>query len=244
MSEQPFSDEVAVRIALAARVVPGISTRDLIEGLQESLGDEINETTLSKITVTNLKTALGPTLKLAGKENGESSDIPLAAIKEAAQILWGETVEIEASLPPIEPYEDGEMPESIRVAVASNTGEELDGHFGSCLRYLVYQLSADKLKLIDIRSAHKAELSDDKSMFRVNLINDCHVVYIISVGGPAAAKIIRSGLYPIKNLQGGPAREILAELQKAIATSPPPWVAKAFGVSAGDRVKNYKAAAS
>lgn len=244
MSEQPFSDEVAVRIALAARVVPGISTRDLIEALQEFLGDEINEKTLSRITVTNLKTAFGQTFNLAGEEDGESSDIPLPAIKEAAQILWGETVDIEGSLPPIEPYEEGEMPQSIRVAVASNTGEELDGHFGSCLRYLIYQLSVDKLKLIDIRSAHKAEFSDDKNMFRVNLIIDCHVVYIVSVGGPAAAKIIRSGLYPMKNLKGGSAREILADLQKAIATSPPPWVAKAFGISAGDRVKNYKAAVS
>jgi len=242
MSQQPISDEVAYRIALAARVLPGISARDVIEALQECIGEVIDETTLGKITVTNLKTSFGQTYSLDGEDDGEGSDIPLSALKDATKILWGETVETEKDLPPIEPYTDGEMPESIRVAVASNSEENLDGHFGSCLRYLIYQLSGSDMKLIDIRSAAKADLSDDKNTSRVNLIKDCQVVYIVSVGGPAAAKVIKGGLYPMKKIEGGLAREHLAELQKAIVTSPPPWLAKALGVAAGDRVKNYKAA--
>jgi hypothetical protein len=41
--------------------------------------------------------------------------------------------------------------------------------------------------------------------------------------------------------QGGAIREILADLQRAIATSPPPWLAKILGVKTGNRVKNYTA---
>jgi nitrogen fixation protein NifX len=144
-------------------------------------------------------------------------------------------------MPPIEPYQAGEMPDSMRIAVASNSKEQLDGHFGSCLRYLVYQLSAKEMKLIDIRSAIGADLSDDKNGFRVSLIKDCHVLYIVSIGGPAAAKVIKAGLYPMKVNEGGPAREILSQLQKVMVTSPPPWLAKILGVADGERVKNYKA---
>jgi nitrogen fixation protein NifX len=131
------------------------------------------------------------------------------------------------------------MPNSIRVAVASNNEEELDGHFGSCLRFLVYQLSATDLKLIDARSTAKADESDDKNGYRLDLIKDCHVLYVVSIGGPAAAKVVQGGLYPMKVVGGGSARDILGKLQQAIATSPPPWVAKILGVSQSDRLKNY-----
>jgi nitrogen fixation protein NifX len=155
--------------------------------------------------------------------------------------LWGETSELAEGLPKISPYQDGDVPDSIRIAIASNSQEQLDGHFGSCLRYLIYQLSATELRLIDIRSAAGADLSDDKNAYRARLISDCHVLYVVSVGGPAAAKVIKAGIYPMKIVEGGSAREILTGLQQVIATSPPPWLAKILGVAEGDRVKNYKA---
>ncbi|MDY6785157.1 MAG: NifB/NifX family molybdenum-iron cluster-binding protein, partial [Cyanobacteriota bacterium] len=111
----------------------------------------------------------------------------------------------------------------------------------SCFRYLIYQVSAEEIRLVDIRSAGEAYLSDDKNAFRVNLIRDCHILYIVSVGGPAAAKVIQAGIYPMKKTEGGQAREVLGELQTALATTPPPWLAKVMGVAAGDRVRNYKA---
>jgi nitrogen fixation protein NifX len=241
MVEQPISNEVALRIALASKLFPELSIVEFIEALQSYLGEVLNETTLSRITVTNLKTALGQTYELDGEEHGEDADAAdIASLKQAVRILWGEMDEVD-HLPPIEPYQDGEMPHSIRVAVASNQHEALDGHFGSCLRYLIYQLSTTEIRLIDIRSALAADLSDDKNAFRVNLIRDCPVLYIAAIGGPAAGKVVQAGIYPIKKEAGGAARVLLTELQQALATSPPPWLAKILGVVEGDRVKNYKA---
>lgn len=241
-SKPPISNEVALRIALAARALPDISIADLIEALQRYVGEDLDEAALSRITVTNLKTAFGQTYDIDGEEDGEDANASdIAALKEAVRILWGAKDEIEA-LPAIEPYQEGEMPSSVRIAVASNNRDLLDGHFGSCLRYLIYQLSATDLKLIDIRSALEADLSDDRNGFRVNLIRDCHVVYIVSIGGPAAAKVIKAGIYPMKLVEGGEARAILTDLQQVIATAPPPWMAKILGVADGDRIRNYKAA--
>lgn len=241
MTEQLISNEVALRIALSARLFPEWSIADFIEALQTYIGDDLTEESLSKITVTNLKTALGQTYELDGDEDGEDADATdIAAFKAAVRILWGET-EAKDQLPAIHPYQEGDLPDSIRVAVASNNREKLDGHFGSCLRYLIYQLSAQEMKLVDIRSALEADLSDDKNAFRVRLIKDCHVLFVVAIGGPAAAKVVQAGIYPIKKEQGGMAREVLSELQQAIATSPPPWLAKILGVAERDRVKNYKA---
>ena len=241
MSQQPISNEVALRIALAAKALPDVSVRDLIEALQVNLDDELTEESLSKITVTQLKRSFGNIYEVDSEWEGEDADnSDIAAFKEAVRILWGETGYCEQSLP-IEPYQEGDMPNSIRIAVASNTAEQLDGHFGSCHRYLIYQLSADEIRLVDVRSALEADLAEEKNRFRVDLIRDCAVVYVVSIGGPAAAKVIQAYIYPMKVEQGGSAREILADLQKAIATSPPPWLAKILGVGADKRVKNYTA---
>ncbi|MEO0536265.1 MAG: dinitrogenase iron-molybdenum cofactor biosynthesis protein [Cyanobacteria bacterium P01_A01_bin.123] len=243
MTNQPISDEVALRIALAAQTLPDVSVRDLIEALQTNLDDEITEESLSKLTVTQLKRAFGNIYEVDDSEwEGEdANNQDIAAFKDAVRILWGEQSECEHPLP-IEPYEDGDMPNSIRIAVASNTEEQLDGHFGSCHRYLIYQLSTDVIKLIGVRSALEADLSDNKNEFRVNLIKDCPVLYVVSIGGPAAAKVIQANIYPMKIEDGGEIREILADLQRAIATSPPPWLAKILGIGADKRVRNYSAA--
>lgn len=241
MAEQPISNEVALRIALASRLFPEFSIAEFIEALHTYLGDVLDETSLSRITVTNLKTAIGQTYEIDGEEHGEDADAAdIAILKKAVRILWGELDEIDR-LPSIDPYQEGDMPNSIRVAVASNNQEALDGHFGSCLRYLIYQLSTEEMRLIDIRSALEADLSEDKNAFRVGLIRDCPVLYIVAIGGPAAGKVVQAGIYPIKKETGGAARVMLSELQHAIATSPPPWLAKILGVADGSRVKNYKA---
>ncbi|MEM6255484.1 MAG: dinitrogenase iron-molybdenum cofactor biosynthesis protein [Cyanobacteria bacterium P01_D01_bin.156] len=242
MSDQPISNEVALRIALAARVLPDVSVKGLIEVLQTHLDGDITEESLQALTVTQLKRSFGNIYDVdEGEWEGEDADNQdIAAFKDAVRILWGEQTECEHPLS-IEPYKEGDMPNSIRIAVASNTGEQLDGHFGSCHRYLIYQLSVDAIKLIDVRSALEADLSDNKNQFRVNLIRDCPLVYVASIGGPAAAKVIQANIYPMKIETGGEIREMLADLQRAIATSPPPWLAKILGIGAEQRVKNYQA---
>ncbi|MEM8718116.1 MAG: dinitrogenase iron-molybdenum cofactor biosynthesis protein [Cyanobacteria bacterium P01_G01_bin.39] len=241
MTTQPISDEVALRIALAAKVLPDVAVGDLIEALQTHLDYDITEKSLSKLTVTQLKKSFGNIYEVDGEWEGEDADnSEIAAFKEAVQILWGEKGYCEQELP-IEPYQEGDMPNSIRIAVASNTGEQLDGHFGSCHRYLIYQLSTDEIRLIDVRSAVEADLAEEKNTFRVDLIRDCPIVYIMSIGGPAAAKVIQAYIYPMKVEKGGSAREILADLQQTLATSPPPWLAKILGVGTGKRIKNYQA---
>lgn len=243
MASQPITDEVALRIGLAARALPDISVRDLIEALQTVLDDQIPEESLSKLTVTQLKRSFGNIYEVDGEWEGEDADNrDIAAFKEAVRMLWGETELCEQTLP-IEPYQDGDMPNSIRVAVASNTAEQLDGHFGSCHRFLIYQLSTDEIRLIDVRSALEADLSDSKNQFRLDLIRDCPVLYVVSIGGPAAAKVVQANIYPMKVEEGGEIRAILANLQHAIATSPPPWLAKILGVETEKRVKNYQALA-
>ena len=233
----PITREAALRVALAARAMPNATLPRLLELLQRGLGHEIDEEKLRQVTVTLLKTGFA---SADGEEDGEDIGIGLEAMKLAVRILWGET-QGDDSLPRIEAYEAGEMPGSVRVAIASDKGDTLSGHFGSCLRFLVYQVSPSEIRLVDIRDTMDAEFAPDKNLWRAQLIGDCHVCYVVSIGGPAAAKVIRADIYPIKVPDGGPALEIIAQFQQAMANSPPPWLLKILGVAAEKRLRNYNA---
>ena len=237
MSAASIDRDTALRIALAARIMPDVEVATLLGVLNDRLGSPLTLESLSRITVTDLKTGLG---SLGGEEDDEDiSSVGLPALKDAVRILWGEADGTE-NLPKPQPYEEGDMPGSLRVGISSNSGAELDGHFGSCLRYLVYQVSPSEIRLVGVRESAGADLSDDRNAFRANLVKDCQVLYMVSVGGPAAAKIIRAGVYPIKKIEGGSAEEVLAEFQQMMQNSPPPWLAKILGVSEEQRLRNYR----
>ena len=236
MTAASIDRDTALRVALAARTLPGVDVGTLLEILDDRLGRPLTLESLARITVTDLKTGLG---SLDGEEDGEDIGIGLEPMKLAVRILWGETSE-DPNLPDIQEYKQGDMSDSIRVGISSNSSALLDGHFGSCLRYLIYQISKDEIRLVDIRSALEADFADDKNLFRANLINDCQVVYCVSIGGPAAAKVVRAGAYPLKKIEGGKAEYILQQFQTVMAGSPPPWLAKILGVSEKERLKNYQ----
>ncbi|MCX7068328.1 MAG: dinitrogenase iron-molybdenum cofactor biosynthesis protein [Methylococcales bacterium] len=224
--------ELALRIALATRVLPDMTISKLIEILHDRIGSPLDDERLKTITVTNLKTGLG---SLDGEEDGEDIGIGLANIKLAVRYLWGDE-EGDKDLPQVQSYKEGDLPNSIRVAISSNSGALINGHFGSCIRFLVYQLSETEHRLVGIRSTIEADNSDDRNLFRVNLIKDCHVLFVQSIGGPAAAKVIRADIYPIKIPDVIEADAQLTEFQSVLA-APPPWLAKALGKTAEERVR-------
>lgn len=233
MTANTLTRDLALRIGLAAKVLPDVDARSLLNVLISTLGQPLTDQKLREITVTDIRTALG---SVDGEEDSEDTGIHKDAMKLAVRYLWGEDID-DPNLPTKVDYKEGEMPGSIRVAIASTQQEKVDGHYGSCPRFLIYQISPEEKRLIDIRPTDGADDAEDKNAFRAELISDCDVLYVQSVGGPAAAKIVRAGIYPIKLPDGGEAEEALARLQGTLQGTPPPWLAKILGVDAEKRTK-------
>lgn len=228
MNDEHLSKAIALRIALAARILPETDAARLLKVLDAAIGLPPTLVNLSKLSLKVLKSAA----------NGELTDIDNGSIKKAIAILKGEDSGLpQDELPEIERYSDGDMPGSIRVAFASNKGEELDGHFGSCRHFLVYQMDTNEARLIDIRSTENISDEGDKNANRAAIVDDCDVMYVVSIGGPAAAKVVKAGIHPIKQPAGGNAKEKLSELQDVLAGTPPPWLAKAMGYDEEKRVR-------
>lgn len=219
---------IALRIALAARQLPDTSSGRLLSILLTALGEPLTEAKLNSLTVKDLKIAA----------DGALSEVDGPLLRRALSDLKGENEDAKiAEVPQPQPYDEGEMPHSIRVACASNGGERLDAHFGSCARFLIYQVSATETRLIDVRPAPAAtRLSIDHSADRVALIQDCDLLCVLSIGGPAAARVVNSGVHPIKRSWPGQVQPVLDELQAVLAGDPPPWLARIIGRAAPDRI--------
>jgi len=227
MADTPVaSREAALRIALAARTLNGLDVRALVGALVDKLGAPLVESKLATLTVEDLRVILAGDFAEQGCHVGVAAE----QLKEAIRLLWGQGLAHD-DFPTVEAFAAGDLPGSIRVAVAANHGEQIDGHFGSCDRFLIYQVGRDETRLIDVRSTAEADAAEDRNAARAALIGDCQIVYVQSIGGPAAAKVVRAGVHPVKRPGGGAVREALGELQARLA-APPPWLAQIMGVPA------------
>lgn len=231
MSATTLSHEVALRIGLAARILPEMDTSHLFSILNDLVGLPPTEKKLSALKLSDLKSA----------HDSKLNDINQSLLKTALSLLKGETGITHEPLPEITDYQQ-DMADSIRVAFASNSGENLDGHFGSCQRFLIYQVAANEYQLIAIRNIDISDAIDDKNAYRASLINDCQLLFVASIGGPAAAKVVRSGIHPIKKPQAGLAKDEILALQPILAGDAPPWLAKVMGHTAEQRIRfNWEA---
>lgn len=224
----PLSEDIALRIGLAARQLPDVEPRTLLRALLDIMGEPITATKLSRLRAQRLR----------GAANGALADIDKNLLQTAVALLKGQGVEsLDDPLPPIDAVGDSEMPNAVRVVCTSNLGERIDGHFGSCTRFLIYRVAPERIALVEIREPATPPEDVDRNAWRAELLADCDVMYTISIGGPAAAKVVRAGMHPIKLPGPTNAREALSDLQQVLRRdNPPPWLQKAMGIETKTRV--------
>jgi nitrogen fixation protein NifX len=218
---EPLSRHLALRVGLAARALEDTDPARLLDVLAECVSLPLTESALERLSVVRLRQARG----------GEFAGTPVAQLRDALRVLRGEFDEVtEEDLPSPDPQAVVGMGHSLRVACASNGGERVDGHFGSCKRFLIYQVSAQASALVELRDVSPPRAGEDKTAHRVALIADCDLLYLASIGGPAAAAVVRAGVHPIKCSDGGEAPQLLGRLSQVLDAAPPPWLAKAMGL--------------
>ncbi len=225
MSQSALSRKLALAIGLAAKVLPGIKVKQLIDVLVDSFGLPLTETKLMSITLAQYQQALNN-----GLEQAYSQDV----VQKSLTYLQagGKPDSGPASLTSVQTYHSGDIPHSIRVAIASKNGIQVDAQFSTGKHYYIYQVSAQEQRLIDIRVADTGQFmkAEQKQRYRAELIQDCQVLYSQSIGAAAASKVIKQGVHPIKLSGQENIADIIEQLQYVLLTSPPPWLAKTMGL--------------
>jgi len=122
---------------------------------------------------------------------------------------------------------DSSIQNAMKVAFASKDMETINAHFGGAKEFVVYDVSKDGYVLSGVVKTDTSEMEgDDKTDFKVKALAGINIMYCESIGGTAAAKVIRGGINPMKVNEPRQIKEVLGELVEMINDNPPPWVKK------------------
>lgn len=132
-------------------------------------------------------------------------------------------------------------PPTLRVAIASSDLKSLDSHFGSARRFAVYEVTPESSKLLealdfesvsDQSGAHDVE-GEDRIGPKVAALKGANLLFVLAIGGPAAARVVASKIHPVKLKEPESIESIIARVQALMTGTPPPWLRKAMlGASA------------
>lgn len=114
------------------------------------------------------------------------------------------------------------------IAFASSDGKTIDSHFASAPSFEMYQFTDEPQEIIHTSlAAGDPEESEDKVDTRIKMLNKCTIVYCTQIGGPAAARLVQSGIHPLKVPLGTTIDDELSRLNKLMQSKKlPPWLQK------------------
>ena len=120
---------------------------------------------------------------------------------------------------------------AIKVAFATKDMQTINAHFGGAKEFVVYDVSKDGFTLSGVIKTDTSALNgDDKTDFKVKALKGINIMYCESIGGTAAAKVIRGGINPMKVNEPRKIEDVLSELVVMINDNPPPWVKKIMNI--------------
>jgi nitrogen fixation protein NifX len=128
----------------------------------------------------------------------------------------------------------------MKVAFATTDGKQVDEHFGRAGMFAIYEITEDGYQFVAMRkfadgmdnavvdTREMGPLHDSAVQKKVEKLADCKIIYLIEIGGPSAARLVKKGIMPMKMKEIVSIESALGQLLETIKKSPPPWIRKAL----------------
>ncbi|MCK8784988.1 nitrogen fixation protein NifX [Roseomonas sp. NAR14] len=126
----------------------------------------------------------------------------------------------------------------LRVAIATQDMKSLNAHFGSARRFAIYEVTPGTSRFVravsfddtsDESGSHRTD-GDDRIGPKVASIACCTLLFVLAIGGPAAAKVVGARIHPVKLPAPEPIEDIIRKVQAMMTGNPPPWLRKAMAL--------------
>jgi nitrogen fixation protein NifX len=127
--------------------------------------------------------------------------------------------------------EEGQM----KVAFATNDLKRVDAHFGGAKQMVFYEITEGSSRLIEAvqfdnasaeDGSHDASDNDDRLGPKIDALKGCSLLFVLAIGGPAAARVIGLKVHPIKLPAIEPISDVIGRVQGMLKGNPPPWLRK------------------
>lgn len=142
----------------------------------------------------------------------------------------------------------------MKVAFATTTGSCIDEHFGRAGTFAIWDVTPDGAGQVELRKVAEGDLDteivvtrgmgavhDDAVAAKIDKLSDVKIVYFTEIGGPAAAKLVRRGIMPLKGEPGTSIGDTADKLAATMRDRPAPWMRRALaGEAAGEAAESRR----
>ncbi|NJO73700.1 MAG: nitrogen fixation protein NifX [Leptolyngbyaceae cyanobacterium RM1_406_9] len=120
----------------------------------------------------------------------------------------------------------------MKIAFTTNDNIHINAHFGSARKIDVYEVDQAGYTFVETLRFDgnlNEDGNEDKLLPKIKALHDCTIVYVSTIGGSAAARLIKQKITPIKaRSEDQEISEIVTQLVQTLNGSPPPWLRKAL----------------
>ncbi len=113
----------------------------------------------------------------------------------------------------------------MRVAFATTDGENINEHFGRCIKFAIYDITMEGYRFIEmVETPSNPEEEVDRINEKISALGDSVIVYCEAIGPNAAARVVQSRIHPIKVPKPRPIAAEADALVSMLRGNPPPWI--------------------
>lgn len=124
----------------------------------------------------------------------------------------------------------------MRIAFATHDHSNVDAHFASARTFLFYDVGKEEhnfveaieFSVISNEDGVHADEGDDRLSAKIEALEGASLLFVRAIGGPAAARVIKAQVHPVKLPNDEPIAAVISRLQVMLQTNPPPWLRKAL----------------
>lgn len=123
----------------------------------------------------------------------------------------------------------------MRIAFATHDRQRVDAHFASARTFMFYDvgpeghtfLEAVQFDNVSQEEGQHQEDGDDRLANKIKALEGSALLFVRAIGGPAAARVVRARVHPIKLPDDEAIAGIIDKVRGMLKTNPPPWLRKA-----------------
>ncbi|MBD2137930.1 nitrogen fixation protein NifX [Anabaena sp. FACHB-1237] len=120
----------------------------------------------------------------------------------------------------------------VKIAFTTTDRVHINAHFGWAKEIDVYEISDQGYEFVETLKFEgdlKEDGNEDKITPKLEALHDCTIVYVLAIGGSAAARLIKKNVTPVKaKSETEEIAEVLNKLVQTLKGNPPPWLRKAL----------------
>ncbi|WP_413740439.1 NifB/NifX family molybdenum-iron cluster-binding protein [Sodalis sp. RH14] len=207
-------DPLFWRLFALAQTLPQLPPREMILWLEKASVQPLTPARLARLSLDQLARAFP-----AG-----AGQPTVALWQQVMSCLAGELPQHLTTQP------ERAEPLQLRAAFASGDGLAIDGHFGQAKLFFIYAFDDRGPYLQQVRRYRDdPDALEEGNEARARMLSDCHLLFCEAIGGPAAARVIRNNIHPIKIKPPMTIEQQLQALRAMLAGRIPPWLAKRLG---------------